>query len=475
MKPQGKGARLTDGPVGKSILSLMVPMMLGMMAIVTNSVAGAFFIAQVSTEQLAAISFTFPVSFIVGAVAMALGTGTSSVVSRLFGGGNRDEVRRVTGHAMMLGLACGAVVVALGLLTIDPVFRLLGADEATLPLIHRYMQVYYWGGIFLVVPMIANSVLRASGDAKRPALIMTTAAILNIIIDPVLIFGLFGFPRLELEGAALGGVLSNALTMVAAVFLIIRREKLVDFHALHLETLLDSWRRILHVGIPSLTSSLMAPLTTAFITSQMAGFGGQAVAGFGTASRIEGVTAMALMALSAGITPFAGQNFGAGKLERVRDGMNWAFRFALVYGLSIAAIMLVGGDVIANIFGLEGTARATALQHMHLVPFTYAALGCSMAVNGALNALGKPVAAMLVSLSRTLLVYAPLAFILAPIFGTLGIFIAAATANCVAGGIGVLQFRRAYREIQARQQAKAATAAAGPATGSPGTAAAGTA
>ena len=194
----------------------MIPMMLGMIAIVINNVAGAFFIARVSTDQLAAISFTFPVSFIIGSIAMSLGTGTSSVVSRLFGSGNREEVRRITGHAMLLAVACAVVVLIIGLLTIDPLFRLLGADENTLPMIHRYMKIYYWGGIFLVAPMIANSVLRASGDAKRPAMIMTTAAILNIIIDPVLIFGLFGFPRMEIEGAALGGVISNAITMFAS-------------------------------------------------------------------------------------------------------------------------------------------------------------------------------------------------------------------------------------------------------------------
>lgn len=459
MKPAGKGARLVDGPIGKTVLSLMVPMLIGMLAIVTNSLAGAFFIARVSTEQLAAISFTFPVSFIVGAVAMALGTGTSSVVARLFGSGNRDDVRRVTAHAMLLAIAAGAVVVTIGLLTIDPVFRLLGADEATLPLIHRYMQIYYWGGIFLVAPMIANSVLRASGDAKRPALIMTTAAVLNIIIDPVLIFGWFGFPRMEIEGAALGAVISNALTMVASAFLVVKKEQLVDFHALHLDTLWDSWKRILHVGIPSLTSSLVAPLTTAFVTSQMAQFGNAAVAGFGAASRIEGVTAMALMALSAAITPFTGQNFGAGRLDRVRDGLNWGFRFSLVYGLTVALLLLVVGGPLITVFGLQGLARETALQHMHLVPFTYAALGCSMAVNGALNALGKPVAAMLVSLSRTLMVYAPLAWLGAHFFGPIGIFAAAATANCVAGGLGVLQVRRAIRARLAEQEAKAGTPA----------------
>ena len=451
MKPsQGKGARLTEGPVSTAIFSLMLPMILGMLAIVVNNVAGAFFIARVSTEQLAAISFTFPVSFIVGAIAMALGVGTSSVVSRLFGSGNRDEVKRITGHAMLLAVLCGAVMVVIGLNTIDPVFRLLGASEQILPLIHRYMSIYYWGGIFLVGPMIANSVLRASGDAKTPAMIMTTAAVLNVLIDPVLIFGLFGFPRMELAGAALGGVISNAITMCASAYFVVYREQLLDFRRLAPELILDSWRRILHVGLPSLTSSLVAPVTTAFITSQIASFGQASVAGFGMASRLEGMSMLAMMGLSAAMTPFTGQNFGAKRLDRVREGVNFAYRFSLMYGLSIAVFMQLFGGLITDLFGLVGDAKKTALLHIHIVPLSYIALGCAMTVNGALNALGKPMAAMWVSLSRTIAVYAPLAWVLSRYFGIIGIFIAAASANFIAGGIGTLWLRVALREQMSR-------------------------
>ena len=455
MKPSpGKGARLTEGPVSKAILSLMLPMMLGMLAIVVNNVAGAFFVARVSTEQLAAISFTFPVSFIIGAIAMALGIGTSSVVSRLFGSGNREEVKRITAHAMLLAVLCAIVVLIIGLNTIDPVFRLLGASEEILPLIHRYMHIYYWGGIFLVAPMIANSVLRASGDAKRPALIMTTAAVLNVIIDPVLIFGLFGFPRMELAGAALGGVISNAITMCASAYFVVHRERLVDFGKLAPEMILDSWRRILHVGLPSLTSSLVAPVTTAFITSQIATFGQASVAGFGVASRLEGMSMLAMMGLSAAMTPFTGQNFGAQRLDRVREGVNFAYRFSLVYGISIALFMQLFGGLITDLFGLEGQAKETALLQLHIVPLSYMALGCAMTVNGALNALGKPMAAMWVSMSRTIAVYAPLAWVLSHFFGIIGIFIAAASANFISGGIGTLWLRFALRETMARNPPK---------------------
>jgi len=436
----------------------MLPMALGMIAIVVNNVAGAFFIARISTDQLAAISFTFPVSFIVGAIAMSLGIGTSAMASRLFGAGKREEVRRITGHAMLLAVACAVVVMSIGLLTIDPVFTLLGADEKTLPDIHRYMKIYYWGGIFLVVPMIANSVLRAAGDAKRPALIMATAAVINILIDPVLIFGLFGFPRMEIEGAALGGVIANAITMCASGYFVIHREQLVSLRNFQPELITDSWKRILHVGLPSLTSSLVAPVTTAFITSQVAFYGHGAVAGFGMAARIEGLTLMAMMALSAAMTPFTGQNFGAGRLDRVREGVSFAYRFSLIYGASAAVILFAAGGLLTDLFGLEPEARDAALLQMHIVPLSYMALGCSMTVNGVLNAMGRPMAAMYVSLSRTIAVYAPLAWVLSHFFGLVGIFIAAATANVVSGGIGVAWFRLAFRETLADHQAKTAAA-----------------
>jgi putative MATE family efflux protein len=450
MKPAaGKRARLTEGPVSKAILSLMLPMMLGMVAIVTNNLAGAYFVAQISTEQLAAITFTFPVSFIVGAMAMSLGVGTSSVVSRLFGAEDRDQVRRITTHAMLLGVLCAVVILVVGLLTIDPVFRLLGADEQILPHIHRYMRIFYWGGIFVVAPMIANSVLRASGDAKRPAMIMSTAAILNICIDPVLIFGLFGFPRMEIEGAALGAVIANILTMFASIFFVMYREHLVNIRTLDLHLIMDSWRRILHVGLPSLTSNLVSPITTAFITHQIANFGQASVAGFGIASRIEALSLLAMMALSAGMTPFVGQNFGAQRLDRVGDGIRFAYRFSLFYGLGIGAFLLLFGGHVVDLFGLEGAARDTALLQMRVVPVSYIALGCAMTVNGSLNALGKPVAAMWISMSRTIAVYAPLAWLLSQFFGLIGIFIAAASANAIAGGIGVFWLRLVYREAVA--------------------------
>jgi len=448
MKPNKSRINLTDGPVGKSIVSLMLPMMAGMVALMSYSLADTYFVAQLGTLQLAAMSFTFPVNFIVGAIAMGIGTGVSSICSRLFGKNEMGEIQRVATHAVILAAIMGVGVTILGLTTIRPLFTLLGADETTLPLIEQYMSIYYFGGVFLVIPMIGNSVMRSSGDAKTPAKIMTTAALLNIAIDPILIFGLFGAPRLELEGAAIATVLANVITALTSVGIVVFRDHLIRFKSEDLPRLFESWQEILHIGVPSMTSSLIAPMTTAFITWQVSSFGQEAVAGFGVASRVEGIALLCLMAMSASVAPFTGQNFGRGDYSRVRKGIRFCYKFSIVYGSIIALLMAVLSPYIAAAFTDDPKATASTLMHMRLVPWSYFLLGFSMIAVSAFNAIGKPMPAMWISLTRTILVYAPLAFFMAWWLGLIGVFLAAFIANLCSGALAFFWFRSVFFKWQ---------------------------
>ncbi len=445
MKPTRMRMNMTEGPIGPAIVSLMIPMMVGMVALVSYNIADTWFIGQLGTLELAAVSFTFPVAFIVNALSMGLGVGTSSVASRLFGANETGTIQRITTHAALLAVMVGIAVLILGLLTIDPVFLMLGADETTLPLIHRYMSIYYFGGVFLIVPMIGNSVLRASGDAKTPSLLMTLGAVLNVILDPILIFGWGPIPRMELEGAAISTVACNALVGALSVGVIYFRDQLFRFKMKDWPMLLDSWRRILHVGIPSMASSLVAPVTTAFITWQVSQFGQESVAGFGVASRIEGLSLMALMALGAAVTPFSGQNYGAKKYDRVMSGARFAWRWCTFYGLTVAIILFASSKYIALFFTDNATAVGTATMHLSMVPWSYAFLGISMVCVSAFNAIGKPTPGMLISMTRTIGVYAPLAFVLAWFFGLRGVFLAAFCANIVTGLLGYFWFKLAMK------------------------------
>lgn len=440
-------ARLTEGPVGRHLWELMVPMMIGLLALISFGLVDAWFVSRLGPLPLAAVSFTQPVGFVVAAVVMGIGTGASSVIARLLGQGAKRRVRRIATHAFMLSGLLALVLLAVGRLLMDEIFGLMGADETTMPLVRDYMEIYLVGLIFVVGPAIGGSILRALGDAKSPGVLLTLTAVVNAILDPILIFGLFGFPRLEVQGAALATVIANLISLAAILVIGIRRDKFLTLRGMKL--ILDSWKRILHVGLSATASGLMAPLTSAFVTAMVARFGQTAVAGFGVGIRTEALALLPFMALGAAIGPFVGQNAGAERLDRVRESHHWCLRFAFIYGLSVATLLTVFAEPIVRLFTGDEGAMQTAVTQLRIIPWTYCLLGMTIIANTSLNALGKPLAAMIVSLCRTILVYVPLSWLLGLLFGLTGVFFGGALGNLVSAMVGFVLLRRGLGQVEA--------------------------
>src|SRR6186997_1082991 len=211
------GQDLTQGPVARSLLRLTAPMMLAVSSSLIVQMLEIGFIGQLGTTQIAAVTFTFPISMMLTSVALGIGIGTSSVIARRVGAGDWHSVRRLATHSLMLVALLLTTLTALGIATIDPTFRLLGAHREVLQHIHGYMLVYFPGTLLFTVTMAVGSTMRATGDARIPGLVMTGGAVLNLALDPILIFGWFGAPRLELTGAAVAMVVSR-LAMSGLLF-----------------------------------------------------------------------------------------------------------------------------------------------------------------------------------------------------------------------------------------------------------------
>ena len=431
---------------------MMAPMVIGLIVIITNSLVDAYFVSQLGSAPLAAVSYAFPVSFIVGAIAMGLGTGTSSLASRLFGAGNQEKVRQIATHSMLLGLIAGLCVVIFGLLTLEEVFSLLGADEQTMPFVKDYMEIYYWGGIFLVIPMIGNAVLRAGGDAKTPSVLMASTAVINAILDPILIFGWFGFPALGIKGAALAGVLANVVFLIASLSILIFRENLIQFRKNTVAAILHSWNQILHVGLPAVASNLIAPMSTALVTSLISSFGQSAVAAFGLASRLEAFIIIIFMALGGAIAPFVGQNFGAQEFDRLKQGFVFCVAFSFIYALFCIGFFILSVDTLLGFFTTDPEVIKTAKIQLLYCPWGYGFLGLAVIANGSFNAVGKPMPAMTISIGRTLLVYVPLAYWLASSMGIRGVFIAQVLANLLAGIVGFIWYQNVFKQLRLDHQ-----------------------
>lgn len=440
--------RLVVGTVSRHLWQLSAPMVVGLFALNSYSIADTYFVGQLGTLPLAAMTFTFPVSFTLVAIGLGVGIGASSVLARLLGAGERRTVQRITTHALMLAGLLGLVVMAVGLSTIDYVFRSLGADSQTLPLIHEYMEVFYFGGFLLILPMVGNFAIRAVGDARMAAVVLSISALINIILDPILIFGWLGMPALELRGAAIATVLANGVTVVASAVILYRRENLIRFRYLHPANMLDSWRRLLHVAVPATASNLLAPITIGVITALVAAYGPAAVAGFGVASRIEAIVMIVIFAVTASMGPFAGQNFGAGQIDRIRQFGRRSDAFCIAYGLAGALVLALAGPQIGALFSEQPDVIDTATVYLRIVPFTLGGFGVMLNAVSAFNGLGKPLPATLLTFLKLFLFYIPLAYLLARPFGVLGIFGANAAAHLGFGVIAYVWLKRTLGRLE---------------------------
>lgn len=426
-------ATLTEGRVSEQLKSLALPLVWGLMATMSLNAIETFFIAQLGREPLAALSFTFPVIMVLTSLGIGLGAGTSSAVARAIGEGDSNKARRLATDAMSLTFIISASVCLLGWLTLEPLFLALGATPELIPLIRSYMAIWYFSAPCLLVPMVCLSALRAMGMSQVQGYLMGGAALLNVLLDPLLIFGLLGFPALGLQGAAVATLITRVLMLVVAIYILHARVHMLVNPFLPWARLRQSWMAIIEVGVPAMVANVIIPFASAIVVAMVAAYGTDAVAALGIAMRIEPLALIVFYALSGVIGPFFGQNSGAGRLERLHEALRVLTLFCLLFGLLLAIVLGLLGAEIASLFGGHQEVVNITAAYFMIVPISYGAYGLVMAVNAAFNGLGRPWPAMIISSGRVFYIYLPLAWIGQHWFGITGIFVATAAANLMLG------------------------------------------
>jgi len=443
---QSEKARLTEGPVGRHLVAMTVPVLLGIMTMMGQALVDAWFIGRVGDRALAAHAFSFPILMIVTSVAIGLGAGTSSVVARAIGSGDHRRARRLATDSLLLSFLITAAVALLGVLTITPLFRLLGAPDDMIPLIRGFMIILYSGVPFIVVGMVGMASMRATGDTRLPSKLMIIGSILNVILDPILIFGLGPVPAMGLNGAAMAALLARGMIFVGTLYLLRGRMNMLTFNKPEPDELRKSWRDILRVGLPAAGTNVVVPIGAAVITAMIARYGPEAVAGFGVASRIESMTLVVFYAMSAIIGPFVGQNLSAGKESRILEALRLCMYFCVGSGLLMAASLAALAELLPALFSSSAEVVSMASLFLWIAPISYGTYGMVMVMNASFNGLGHPMPAVGISVGRIVLLYLPLAFAGMYFFDAPGIFAAYAVANIVSGVIAYQWAKRTVRQ-----------------------------
>jgi len=441
-KADTRRTTMIEGPIAPILTKMTLFMLIGILGMMAFQLIDTFFVAQLGKTELAAMSFTFPVIMVLNGITLGLGTGASSVISVAIGRDKKDEVKRLTTDALLLGIIVVAVFVTIGFLTIKPLFIALGASAELLPLINQYMSIWYAGVLFVVIPMFATNALRATGDMKTPSVIMMAAIIVNLILDPLLIFGLGPFPEMRLEGAALATVIARAVTFLFSLWILIKRERMVTFSIPLAKMVIQSWKRILYVGLPESGARLIIPVSIGIITRMIAIYGIEAVAAFGVASRLEFFVLSIVATLSMVALPFVGQNHGAQKPDRIKTGLNYSFIFSMIWGGVCFIIFLLLSNPIVALFNDDPDIVRLATLYLVIVSVSYGLYGIQMICSSSFNALNKPLNSTVLSIVRMFIVYVPLAWVGSRFYGMTGIFIAAAVANILSGGLGFIWIRK---------------------------------
>jgi putative MATE family efflux protein len=379
---------LVRDPVGKTIISLTLPAMLGVLAMMMTNVVDTYVARFLGEADQAALALIFPITFMLSSVTIGLMVGTVSLVARTRGTGDLTGVARTAGQALLL------CVIIIGILTLvlavsyGPLFRATGTPAAVMPSISVYMNIWLFGTSVMVFPTIANGVLRACGNAVAPSMVLVITGVIKIAITPVLMLGWGGFPALGIKGAALATILAFGSGSIVTALLLIRAN-LVTARNLHIN-LADTWRKIALIGLPSSFTNVLVPICAFFANKLILPLGAAHVAGFGNALRLEALAMVPLFALSGTIGPFLGQNLGAKRPDRMRAGFSFCIKSALIYGVFIAAIMALFGPLLANSFAASPAAIEPTMRYFWIVPLTFGFYGVLMCVSGAFNGLGNP-------------------------------------------------------------------------------------
>ena len=438
-QPSNTSPGFTEGSVHSHLSRLTGFMVLGLLSVMGASVVETIYIGNIGTNELAALSFTFPLVMLFQGISMGLGIGASSVIARTMGRGDLEHAKLLISHCFILVIGLIVVVAALSYSAIGAFFSLLGADAIILPLAVDYMQIWLWGLPFFTVAMVGSTLMRAVGDATTPGYLMAIGSGLQIVISPLFIFGLLGAPELGLTGAAVGFVLARFVSLLMYLYIFIFRDQLFRFSLQGFKT---SCYDILHVGLPAIASNMIMPLSMAVITRLLAGHGALVVAGFGVASRIESMVMMVMFALSMSVAPFIGQNWGAGEFERVKQALKMANGFALGWGaLAYIGLFFYAEPLIALVNDDPGVLTAAG-HYLLILPLGMGFMGLIAIATSSFNALGKPMPSLIISAVQMIAINLPLALLGNYFWGYVGIFIAGAATMIIMGVISWLWLNR---------------------------------
>ena len=436
-------ARFVSGSLFRHVFVMSSTGAIGLIAVFFVDLINLFYISLLGQQQMtAAVAFAGVVGFFQVSFCIGMMIGIAAVVARATGAGKTDDARRIaTASLVLMGASC-VIVAALTYLFLESILSQLGATGATRQYAISYLSITIASLPILGVGMASSALLRAVGDAKRSMNVTLIGAIVTASLDPILIFVL----QLDLVGAAIALVVSRFCALAIALHGVRRiHQMLGKFQA---DKFPADARAIAQISGPSILANLATPFGMAFVTSFMAPFGAQAVAGMATIDRLTPVAFGLVYALSGAVGPIIGQNLGAGRIDRVRLTLVASLKFMALAVAAAWLILALGQGLIISAFSAQGIAADLISLFCSLLAASFFFVGALFVSNAAFNNLGRPLYSMGFNWARATLGTIPFAYV-GSHYGPLGVLIGSSIGAVIFGSLATwVAFRLADKLVE---------------------------
>lgn len=432
---------MTRGAVWKVILRFAFPLLIGNLLQQFYNVTDSVIVGQfLGKESLAAVSASFFIYYFIISLVIGIGSGTSVVISQFFGAKEFDKVQKTFSSFFIFMLVAGVLLSIAGIIFAEPMFRLTNTPEDVIPQAVTYFRIYV-GGTFLFVTFNSIiSILRGVGESVRPMLFILLTTILNIALD-LLFIVVF---KWGIEGAARATVIAQGIGMCVALGYVNNTHPLLSIKKQDLLFDMGLFKEGLRIGLPSSVQQCAISLGLIALLGIVNSFGTDTLTAYGAAGKIDTIIIQAVLTLSGALAAFCGQNIGAGRLDRVRDGVRFAMLVNLLLGLATFTAIYFFGDKMMLAFTKDPEVIRIGKEYLLIMGGFFVVHGGLNVFNGALRGAGDTLFPMAVSITCLWLIRIPLAYWFSSIWGRSGIWWAIGASLCIGLTITYIYYKLGF-------------------------------
>ncbi len=436
--------------IPRLLVTMSLPAMFSMLIQALYNIVDSIFVAQINENALTAVSLAFPIQTLILAVSVGTGIGINSLISRRLGEKRKEEAGHAAEHGIILALASWLMFALFGALFTPMFFKAFTSDAQIVEYGCQYIYVVtiFTFGIFLSVNI--EKIFQSTGNMVIPMCQNLLGAATNLILDPILIFGLFGFPKLDVLGAAIATVSGQIVGMLFGLIMLYTKnhEIRVSFHGFRFSW--QSVKDIYAVGLPSIIMQAVASVLTVCLNGILIGFSSTAVSVLGIYYKLQSFVFMPVFGLNQGSMPIMGYNYGARNRKRLISTVKLACVIAFSIMLVGTLIFWLLPGLLLKMFNASDSMLSIGIPALRLISLSFLLASINIVLSNLFQAMGHGVKSLIVSLIRQLAVILPVAFLLSRAIGVNGVWLAFPIAEVVGFTLSILFFLSVYRnEIKA--------------------------